>query len=248
MSRVLPIAAALLLAIGATAHAQDRAPPPPSALERPAALPGETWPRVDERRLPPSAATGQFGSQMRTNIMPGSRIQGGPTIDVRPSAVHPETPAIAGRDETPVELGGFVGYLFGREGAEAPASLGLDLQFATDPQSGDGGWSVQPGIDYSTTLTSSWHLNTRLFSTYATDHYASGVAGLERPSWLRGGSGDAEFKDVGIGLGLGYTFGDNWNVQTQARYQRMLRPGATDGHDEQDANQFFGGVMLDYRF
>jgi hypothetical protein len=213
--------------------------PPPVSVNR------------DEDLLP-SLATGQRGVQVRTNVLTGKNLQAGPAIDYHPNASHPEIPTLgARRDQTaPVELGGFVGYLFHDEATGSPSSsLALDLQIATDPLAQAGGWLVQPGVGYTTPLAPSWHLNTRLFSTYAPEGSGTTPLGLDYPAALHTGSGaDAGFQDVGIGLGLGYSITDSWNIQTQARYQRMLGAAEADRAKEVSPHQFFGGVMIDYKF
>jgi MltA-interacting protein MipA len=255
MHRWIPALVLAAVAYASAAAAADTSPAPQGLLQRgaPAQI-GQTpspSPGSDAYLLP-SPMTGQRGVQVRTNILSGKTFEAGSTIDYWPSAAHPETPAVAARrdETTPVELGGFVGYLFHDQAADRrPSSLGLDLQVATDPQSAAGGWLVQPGLDYSTALAPSWHLSTRLFSTYAPDGYSSGPFGPERTGALRsGGSGsDATFQDVGVGLGLGYSLDEKWNIQTQARYQRMLGAGESAG-PETAPHQFFGGVMVDYKF
>jgi hypothetical protein len=207
---------------------------------------------VDQNQdLFPSLATGQRGINVRTNVLTGKNLQAGPAIEYHPNPSHPETPAIATRrDQTaPVELGGFVGYLFHDQATGSPSSsVALDLQVATDPLTQTGGWLVQPGLGYTTPLSPSWHLNTRLFTTYAPEAYGTTPLGSEY-SALRNSSGsDAGFQDVGVGLGLGYSITDSWNIQTQARYQRMLGPAEADRAKEVSPDQFFGGVMIDYKF
>ena len=209
--------------------------------------------------LLPSLATGQRGVQMRNNVLTGKALQAGPTVDFHPSVAHPETPAIASRrDETaPVEIGGFVGYLFHDDVTGAPSSsVSFDLQVATDPLTASSGWFVQPGIDYTTPLARSLSFNTRLFSTFAPEGSGSGFGSgsgsgalaVERPAAWHGGNGELGLQDVGVGLGLGYSITDNWNIQTQARYQRMLSSGESPGQEEASPHNFFGGVMVDYKF
>ena len=172
------------------------------------------------RDLLPSLATGQRGVQVRTNLLPGAGLQAGSIIDYRPNAWHPETPAIAARRDqsAPVQLGGFVGYLFHDQTTGAPSSaVGFDVQVATNPLAQESGWLLQPGLGYATPLTPSWQLNTRLFSTYAPEGSGSTAFGPDSAAAMRlGGGGDSGFQDVGVGLGLGYSITDNWNIQTQA--------------------------------
>ena len=200
----------------------------------------------------PSPATGQRGIQMRTNLLDSKTLQAGPTFDYRPDTSHPEEPVVAAKrdDGKPVELGGFIGYLFHDEATGQPAgTVGMDLQFATDPKGSSGGWLVQPGLDYSAALSPSWQFNTRLFSTYAPEGSNVSGLGLDRSAALRSGTTtEPGFQDVGVGLGLGYSITDNWNIQTQARYQRMLGAGETDKQNDPSPHQFFGGVMVDYKF
>ena len=247
-------AAAVLAASAAAADSRvDTAPPlPVGPAEQNVANPAGAPAVPLEMGLLPSTATGQRGVQLRTNLLGGKSLQAGPTFDYRPNAPHPEQPAVAASrdDSKPVELGGFVGYLFHDEATGQPAgSVGFDLQFATDPKASSGGWLMQPGLDYTTALSPSWQFNTRLFSTYAPDGSGASGLGLDRPTALRsGGSADPGFQDVGVGLGLGYSITDNWNIQTQARYQRMLGAGEADKQSEPSPHQFFGGVMVDYKF
>ena len=260
MLRLLPMALVVVLVCASAAWAGDMtgagspAAPAASGIGGGAAAgtspagPGVTV----EPHLLPSPATGQRGVQIRSNMLSGGGINAGATVDYWPAQVHPEAPAVAAsrEDAKPVELGGFVGYLFKDETAESPASsLGLDLQVATDPQGTTGGWLLQPGIDYSTPLGADLHFNTRLFSTYSSEGYSSGPFGPERSTSLRpAGNSEAGMQDVGVGLGLGYSIGDKWNIQTQARYQRNLATPAPEATKEASPHNFFGGVMLDYKF
>jgi hypothetical protein len=257
MHRFLPCAVVVGAMISAsTAFAQTSVEAPTGDLGGarvapaiPAAPPAAVKPDED---LLPSLATGQRGIQVRTNIMTGKNLQAGPAIDYHPNAPHPETPALAARrDQTaPVELGGFVGYLFHDQTTGSPSSsVALDLQVATDPLAQTGGWLVQPGLGYTTPLTPSWYLNTRLFSTYAPEGTGTIPLGRDYSALLHSGGGsDSGFQDVGVGLGLGYSITDSWNIQTQARYQRMLGTTETDNAKEVSPHQFFGGVMIDYKF
>jgi len=257
MNRFLPWVVMVGAMISSSAaFAQTSAETPTGDLGRPRITPGiSAAPPASvngNEDLLPSLATGQRGVQVRTNVLTGKNLQAGPAIDYHPNASHPETPALAARrDQTaPVELGGFVGYLFHDEATGSPSSsVALDLQVATDPLAQAGGWLVQPGLGYTTPLAPSWHLNTRLFSTYAPDGSGMTPLGRDYSAALHSGNGsDTGFQDVGVGLGLGYSITDSWNIQTQARYQRMLGATEVDSAKEVSPHQFFGGVMIDYKF
>lgn len=253
MKRTLPATAFIALVLGASvAHAGGpSAPDAASPLALPPVSGSSGVPAISEQPLLPSPTTGQRGVQVRTNVLSGGQFQAGPTIDYRPNTPHPEVPTITTRDDrNPVELGGFVGYLFRDQANGLPSpSLGLDLQVQADPKASAGSWMVQPGIDYSTPLADSLQLNTRLFSTYAPEATTTSQYGFDRGlSLAPGTASDAGFQDVGIGLGLGYSITDKWAIQTQARYQRMLGASEKDGDKETSPHQFFGGVMVDYKF
>jgi MltA-interacting protein MipA len=253
MRRFLPLAVAVgavLTASSAFAQAGGAA-----AGDKPTGQVGgfaASSPSIQDQDLLQSLATGQRGVQVRTNLLSAGSLQAGSTVDYWPNAAHPETPAIASRRDqsAPVQLGGFVGYLFHDQGTgAAPSTLGLDVQVATDPLADRSGWLLQPGVGYTTPLTPSWQLNTRLFSTYAPEGSAGSALGADSPVAMRfGNSADSGFQDVGVGLGLGYSITDSWNIQTQARYQRMLGAGETESARETSPHQFFGGVMIDYKF
>ena len=106
---------------------------------------------------------------------------------------------------------------------------------------------LQPGLDYRTSLSPSWQLSSRLYSTYALEApvgITGGRAGLSRTR--RRGSG---FRDIGLSFGLGYAPSDSWTVQTQAAYARQLRALDSDSLEgEPTTYQFFGGVIVNYKF
>lgn len=145
------------------------------------------------------------------------------------------------------DVGGYLGYWF-RDAPGSPSSIGVNLGILGSRASASGGWSLQPGIDYARSFYDGWYLKTRLFTTYG----ASGgpAAGPYSPlATTRDGSTGGGFNDLGLGMGVGYSLSNSWGVQTQARYQRQLRGGDATALDKQNRpNQFFGGVMLDYKF
>lgn len=197
--------------------------------------------------------TGQTSVQVRTNILDSDTLRAGPLVDLRPSSRrHPDAPAIGSReDDGSVRVGGYFGYLFHDDTGAPTSSLGLDLQVGSDRTLGNDGLMVQPGVDYSRPLSPSMQLSTRLFSTLSPNGpLASGLLDGDGGFGLRSGSDDeGRLKDVGVGLGVGLSVSDRWNIQTEARYQRNLRAGS-DGEGSLDnaPHQFFGGVMIDYKF
>jgi hypothetical protein len=166
------------------------------------------------------------------------------TLAKRPAAVDP---GIFARPETGL-MGGFAGYRFGTD-KDGHSGYGINLQIASDPMAAADSWQVQPGLDYRKSLSPAWQVNSRLFSTYALGG-PTGVAGTNAgPGSSEDGTGGG-FRDVGLSLGFGYAPSESWTVQTQAAYARQLRavdPDTTsDGKENLD--QFFGGVIINYKF
>ena len=142
-------------------------------------------------------------------------------------------------------IGSFAGYRFGDD--KNPASgAGVNVHVASDPLAVDESVRLQPGLDYRTYLSPSWQLSSRLYSTYALDAPAgvtSGRAGLSSSDDASG------FRDIGLSFGLGYAPSESWTVQTQAAYARQFRALESESLDgEPNTYQFFGGVIVNYKF
>lgn len=157
-------------------------------------------------------------------------------------ATRAADPVTSSRGDSGV-IGGYAGYRFGSAG-DPRSGYGVNLRFGSDPVNSSETWRVQPGFDYTTPLGSSWQLNSRLFSTYNLDGSSTGT----RSGF--GGGEERGFRDVGLSLGLGYAPSDSWTVQTQATYAVPLRgqENSRSADDGESANEFFGGVILNYRF
>ncbi len=142
-------------------------------------------------------------------------------------------------------IGGFAGYRSGEDKNPA-AGYGINVQVASDPLAAADNLRLQPGLDYRTFLSPSWQLSSRLFSTYAMDAPAGMTGGRVGLSSSEEGSG---FRDIGLSFGLGYAPSESWTVQTQAAYARQLRALESESLDgEPSTYQFFGGVIVNYKF
>lgn len=190
------------------------------------------------------------GLGVRANILPEGAIEAGPVVRVQPIEGVGGFEAPAATADEDWDVGGFVGYRFdGVDGANS--SLGINLQLLGDPLSSDSSWAMTPGIDYSTPLDDSWQLDARLFSSYGRE--GGGIGGPSVPA--NGAPGlqseqEPGFQDFGFSLGLGYSMADQWSVSTSAGYARARQPGPEKSarEDPEWTGEFFGGVMLNYRF
>lgn len=150
-------------------------------------------------------------------------------------------PATAGRSDSSV-VGGYAGYRIASE-HDPRSGYGVSLRFGSDPASSSETWRVQPGFDYTTALSASWQFSSRLFSTYNLDGVSTG-----RSSFA--GGEERGFRDVGLGFGLGYAPSERWTVQTQATYSLPLRSQdkTRSAEEGESSSDFFGGVILNYKF
>lgn len=128
---------------------------------------------------------------------------------------------------------------------------GIDVRIAPGDINAGDGWLLQPGASYTTPFFERWQFNARVYSTIAPPSSSSGGMYLDRQSRNSAGwNSDSTFQDVGVNLGLAYDVTDSWILGTGAGVSRMLgRPDEAAGlDDEPAATQFFGGVVLKYRF
>lgn len=187
---------------------------------------------------------------VRANILPDGAFEAGPVILPTAPAGGIDRESGVADGEQDWDVGGYVGYRFDNiDGARS--SLGVNLQMLGDPLDSEAAWAMTPGIDYSTRLDDSWRLDARLFSSYGQE--GGGIAGS--PASTDGMLGlqsekEAGFQDYGFSLGLGYSVADQWSISTSAGYARAREPGPEKAaSDDAEWNgEFFGGVMLNYRF
>lgn len=151
------------------------------------------------------------------------------------------------------DVSGSVSYLQPL-GADEREAVGINLQLATEGVDAYDRLLLQPSFEYQTPISGPWQLNARVFSTYAADGLSAGGLGTDRRDSVRaagdGSTSQSGFRDVGVGVGVGYSLSQDWNIKTQAGIARQLRSGKTESTSDKDAqnNAYFGGVMLDYRF
>jgi hypothetical protein len=149
------------------------------------------------------------------------------------------------------EVNTFVGYDV-QPGGNGRETIGINLHVAAEVAGGQDGWLLQPGIDYTAPLSKSIQAGARLFSTYTSEDYGGASFAVRDPERAAFDRSDPEsgFRDVGLGVNLGYSLSESWLIETQAGYSRMIgdatRKAAAE--DKGTANEFFGGVIVNYRF
>lgn len=149
------------------------------------------------------------------------------------------------------DYGGILEYGFS-DPDDPRNSAGINIRIAPGEGSVGEGWLLQPGASYSRPVSDRWQFNARVYSTIMSPSPSANALQLDRQT--SGGSawmnGDSAFQDVGVNLGLNYDVNENWRLGTGAGVSRMIgRPGDSSAvNDEPSATQFFGGVVLKYKF
>ncbi len=148
-------------------------------------------------------------------------------------------------------LGGIFGWDFLLQPA-ADLTAALDLRY--DVANGNG-YLITPRLTYSNRLPDSrYSIGAELFSNWASDDYMSEYFGVSASDAARSGlnrdNPNAGFKDVGLALNVNYRITDHWSTTLLGSYTRLLGDAADSPivDDRGNANQFFGGVTINYRF
>ena len=180
--------------------------------------------------------------QMRSEQVPGVTFQIGTVSDSRRQ--------INALDAT--GGGGFAGLVV-NGGPLSGTEVGLSVQGTAGGPDAGGAKLFELGADYTMPVAELWQFSARLSSSFAAESAlgSTGTGGYGGSrSGLDSSDGDARFKDVGLGLGLDYNFAESWQLETSLGYTRMIGDAnrRSLGDDETGAHQFFGGVVVNYRF
>ncbi len=215
---------------------------------RPAGMFNYTW--ASDRFVELGGAHGSGkAARLRANVIPGGRFMLGPVLQVRPKRgdvknnfVH-RMPSV----DIATEGGAFVGVAYEQLSADATAAT--DITGAAKS-----GTTVELGTAYNDRLTDLISLGTRVSSTWASDDYMQTYFGVNGTQSAQSGlptySPDSGFKDVGVGVNLGFhpASWQHWSIVTLASYARLI--GDADDSspvvDVGSENQLYGGVMFVY--
>lgn len=118
----------------------------------------------------------------------------------------------------------------------------------------DNGFLATIRGSYGGRLTESWRMVAFVGSTWADDDYMSSYFGIDAADAAASGldqfNADEGIKDVNFGGALSYRFLERWRVAVVGTYARLLGDAEDSPivDDVGDANQFFGGALINYRF
>jgi outer membrane scaffolding protein for murein synthesis (MipA/OmpV family) len=189
-----------------------------------------------------------FGSELKSDAPEQATWRLGPAADYR----HETLGNLRSRklaesdDDTALQMGPLLGF-------ETPEWDG-SLQVTKDVASGQEGYLTTLGGGYSLSLSRRARLRLGAETSYASREYMSRYFGVDPSSAQRSGisSYDAEqgFLDFGLNASLLFNPSDSWTISGMLSYQRLVG-NAEDSpllDDEEDVNQFFGGVIGIYNF
>jgi outer membrane scaffolding protein for murein synthesis (MipA/OmpV family) len=212
-----------------------------------------SYARRDWRRslADPLSTTSALG--LKSDLAPSLTFQAGPLVSQRQPGLDPDTTGAdaMNRGEGGTEFGGFAGLLVNDEVMPGSA-VGLNFQGIADGSGSGDGMLFELGADYMTPVSESWQFSARLSSSFAADNAMGPVVGGNgsAKSGFDRSDADGGFKDVGLGLGLDYNFTESFNLETSLGYTRFIGDANRRSLADEDGNsqQFFGGVVVNYRF
>jgi MipA family protein len=193
-----------------------------------------------------------FGPLLRSNFIPDDHWRlgvAGQFIKKRDN-VHNDRVDDLDSVDASVMLGLTGGYDFL---ADPRRDLALEVEARQDVANDNGFLATIRGA-YRASLTESLGMVAYVGSTWADDDYMSSYFGIDAANAAASGldqfDADEGFKDVSFGGGLSYRFLERWSVAAFATYARLLNDAKDSPivDDVGDANQFFGGALINYQF
>jgi outer membrane protein len=193
-----------------------------------------------------------LGPRLRSNFIPDDHWRlgvAGQFIKKRDDVHNDRVDDLESVDAS-VMLGVVGGYDFLPEPQQ---DLVLEVEARQDVANDNGFLATIRGA-YAGRLTQSWRLVAYVGSTWADDDYMSSYFGIDAAdaaaSGLNGFNADEGFKDVSFGGALSYHFLERWSVAALGTYARLIGDAEDSPvvDDVGDANQFFGGALINYRF
>jgi MipA family protein len=179
---------------------------------------------------------------------PGDQLKIGPLLRYQMGREDDDNDALKGLGsiDGSAEIGGFISYENG------PFSAGIKA--FQDVGDGHEGMIVELEGGYRHSFNDNWSMQASIATTWADEDYTQSFFGIDSGQSLRSGyreyNAEAGFKDIGLSLGVSYSFAENWNVTGMAGYSRLIGDAADSPIvDKQgSADAFMTGLFVGYRF
>jgi outer membrane protein len=119
---------------------------------------------------------------------------------------------------------------------------------------GDNGFLGTIRGRYGRLFAERWRFDALVATTWASEDYMSSYFSIDASNAARSGlaryNADAGFKDAALGASLAYRFLDHWSATALGTYTRLIGDAADSPvvKDRGDENQWFGGLLINYRF
>jgi len=189
-----------------------------------------------------------LGLNLRANLIPDKVWQLGPVYNYRGERDDVDNSAVDDMKKVSDanELGIFGGFTIDNWFAS--------LEFLADVGEAHDGWYSKLRGGYNWVINNSWALSIGASTTYANDDYMQTYFGVSRQDAARSGldryNADSGIKDVGIDLGVNWMINQNWSTKGLASYTLLVGDADDDSPvvDEGDEGQFFGAVLVVYKF
>jgi outer membrane scaffolding protein for murein synthesis (MipA/OmpV family) len=189
-----------------------------------------------------------LGLNLRANLIPDKMWRLGPVYNYRAERDDVDNNAVDDMKKVSDanELGIFGGFDIN--------NWSVSLEFLADIGEAHDGWYSKLRGGYTWIINPSWALSTGAFTTYADDDYMQTYFGVSRQDAARSGldryNADSGIKDVGLDLGVNWIINPNWSTKGLASYTRLVGDADDDSPvvDEGDEGQFFGAVLVVYKF
>jgi len=177
-----------------------------------------------------------------------ARFSLGPQVRYRSDRDEDDSDALSGMGDVDdsVEVGGFL------EASTGP--LSAEVSVAQDVGSGHDGLLVAFGTKYTAPISDRLTVAAGLSTSWADADYTQTYFGISSAQASQSGlaafDGGSGFKDVGVQIEASYALSDDWAINGQAGYQRLLSDAADSPLVDQEgsADQFLALIGVTYRF
>ncbi len=192
-----------------------------------------------------------YGPTLRSNLLPSQNWRlgiAGVFIPKRDHVDDRQVDELKSVDAS-VMLGGLVGYDFV---VKPNQRAGFEAELVQDVANGNGFLGT---LRFTSAYSPApaWHYGFVAETTYASgdymDSYFSVGSADSNRSGLRQYDADAGLKDFGLSFLVAYDLTQRWNLSGVANYKRLVGDASDSPITKQGSvNQWFGGLLMSYRF
>ena len=189
-----------------------------------------------------------MGNKAKVNLIPSATWKGGLIGEYIGERDDVDSDAVDDLKDvdTSIMLGAFFGFEYNNWSAS--------IEAMQDVADGNDGAIIRLNGGYRIPISQSFRLGLGAFTTWADDDYMEAYFAIDAADSARSGlstyNADSGIKDVGVNISATYQPWQKWGFMGLLGYKRLLGDAedspVTD--DEGDENQFFGGVLVFYKF